>query len=168
MKHSALLVACLLTLAATALAAAPAGAQDTSPYLVGTWEDSSVISATWYEIINPTTRPLDVYMAWYLPDGTFNGCISTFVSANGSLSFGLGMGNNGETGAVKFFAFPRGSTKFDSNAVIGGFQRKNLNGDPLEPSPYEFNAEANLKAVTINSYTLGEFTQMPANCTGSF
>jgi hypothetical protein len=137
-----------------------AGALDTSPYLIGTWEDTSVIKATWYEIINPTTKPLDVYLVSYLPDGTFDGCMSSDIPANGMTLFGLGRGGNGAAGAVKVFAFPEGSRKFDPNAVIGGFQRKSLNADTLDLDPRVFNTAVNLKAVTINSNTIGEFTQI--------
>jgi hypothetical protein len=138
-----------------------AGAFDTSPYLAGTWEDDGTIGKNVYAILNPTTKPLHVYMFWYMPDGTVDACMSVAIPSNGTVSFGLGIFSGGP-GAVKFFAFPEGSRKFDPNAVIGGFQRKAMIESQYDFFDFSmFDTETNLKAVTINSYTVGEFAQLP-------
>jgi hypothetical protein len=137
-----------------------AGAVDTSPYLVGTWEDGGTTGMNVYAILNPTTKPLHVYMFWYMPDGTVDHCMSVAIPSNGEVSFGLGIFSGGP-GTVKFFAFPEGSRKFDPNAVIGGFQRKSMRESRYKDEFSMFDTETNLKAVTINSYTVGEFAQLP-------
>jgi hypothetical protein len=139
-----------------------AGAYDTSPYLVGTWEEIGVISTTGYSLINPTAKQLDVHMVFYIDGDPFT-CISFSIPANGAFalrtSVDVQQGSVLKAGTVKFFAFPAGTRKFDPNAVIGGFQAKSIQL-PLDPRQ-PVNTEANLKAVTINSYTLGEFAQIP-------
>jgi hypothetical protein len=135
-----------------------AGALDTSPYLVGIWEDTAAITFTYYEIVNPTTKPLDVWAFMYFSDNSFVGCLKLTIAADRSATIAASYkGALVPYGAVKFFAFPQGSKKFDPNAVIGGFQRK---GPAASWTPSLFTTEANLKAVTINSYTIGEFAQI--------
>jgi hypothetical protein len=161
MKHRALFLASLVAVAVTFFATT-AGAFDTSPYLVGTWEETGVISTTGYRLVNPTTKPLDVHMFFFAEGAPF-GCVSFSIPANGTFYLQTSvdvLGPHGlEAGTVKFFAFPAGTRKFDPNAVIGGFQAKSIH---LPPDPRQpLNTEANLKAVVINSYTLGEYTQIP-------
>jgi hypothetical protein len=135
-----------------------AGAQDTSPYLVGIWEESSVFEWNQNQLVNPTTRPLDVIAVTYRSDGSIFQCDILSIPANGSAFISVSFGGLGPYGAIKFFAFPQGSRKLDPNAVIGGFQRKST--EPAFDTAI-FKTEANLKAVTINSNTVGEFTQIP-------
>jgi hypothetical protein len=162
-----------------------AAAWDTSPYLVGKWEFGTYVATdlfteflkTEFEIINPTTRILNVYAVfrWEMVVGgppVPIGCyiMTLFPNAVWELSIPVIGPEQAPPpwpprtyGSVKFFAFPAGTTKFDPNAVIGGFQKKQL---------FKFEAsllglpeytdlsisEANLKAVIINSSTIGEFT----------
>jgi len=145
-------------------------ALDTSPYLVGFTEnyvqDSGDPYWNHWQIVNPTTKLLDVWVVWYRPwepspcawmfQVPANGTTWLMVAAMVDLSEGYQ--------ALKFFAFPAGSRKFDPNAVIGGFQRKSHLGT-VEPANFNFMSEANLKAVTINSSTIGEFSAIPWNTT---
>jgi hypothetical protein len=157
MKRQRLLITFAAMIAVLA-SVSMAGAFDSSPYLVGIWEDTAAITYTYYEIVNPTTKPLDVWGFMYLSDNSFVDCINLPIAANGSTTFAASFkGALVPYGAVKFFAFPQGSKKFDPNAVIGGFQRK---GSAASWNPYLFATEANLKAVTINSSTVGEFAQI--------
>jgi hypothetical protein len=160
MKKQRLLVA-LAAAVAMLLSVSIAGALDTSPYLVGTWEDTTVIDVNSYDVLNPTTKTLDVYILMLSSDATtLVDCAKFPIAANASQRIYAFSTGTPPYGALKFFAFPQGSRKFDPNAVIGGFQRKGL-----MKTSYLFNTEANLKAVTINSYTIGEFTQIPwADC----
>jgi hypothetical protein len=147
----------LITLAAAIAVLASislAGAFDTSPYLVGTWEGYDVAQVNFYCIVNPTTKPLYVQMFFYQSDGTEDGCTGATIFANETYCPGLAYIGSQGAGAVKFFAFPQGSRKFDPNAVIGGFQQKG--GE----SPTEFKTQSNLKAVIINSYTMEEFARV--------
>jgi hypothetical protein len=145
---------CCLMALCLGLTAGMAPALDTSPYLAGAWNGDYYGVA----IINPTTKWLDVYAVAY-SEGSPIFCGMIPIAPNGTLSasefvrpgYGLGFGT------IKFFAFPRGTKTFDPNAVIGGFQYKYWD-DPLEGS----NTESNLKAVTINSYTIREFSMIPA------
>jgi hypothetical protein len=155
MKRQKLLIT-LAAAIAVLVSVSMAGAYDTSPYLAGIWEEASVVPWNVYVVVNPTTKPLDVCATWHSADGGRIGCICSALPlpANGMYSYFFGFGSDGEGGAVKFFAFPAGTRKFDPNAVIGGFQRKS------EELSSVFKTEANLKAVTINSSTIGEFTQV--------
>jgi hypothetical protein len=139
---------------AALLSVSAAGALDTSPYLVGIWEGYDVARVNYYCILNPTTKPLYVRMFWYSSDGTPGGCSGFTIQANETYCPGLSFPGPEEGGAIKFFAFPEGSRKFDPNAVIGGFQQK---GGEI---PTEFKIQSNLKAVTINSYTMEDFAQV--------
>jgi hypothetical protein len=146
-KHMAVLS--LMVALVLSLPAVPAGAWDTSPYLVGTLDGD--FYGNGYFIINPTTQQLRVYGAGFY-DGTMGPCAWTTIPPNGT--FYVAVQGGPFVGAVmKFFAFPL-SGKFDPNAVIGGFQQKfstDYWNDTCQVT------EANLKAVTVNSYTIGEF-----------
>jgi hypothetical protein len=157
MKRQRLLITFAAMIAVLA-SVSMAGALDTSPYLAGTWEDTATITYTYYQIVNPTTKPLDVWVFMYSSDNSYLDCAKVPIAANGSATLTASWkGALVPYGAVKFFAFPQGSKKFDPNAVIGGFQRK---GSGASWNIYLFATEANLKAVTINSYTIGEFAQV--------
>jgi hypothetical protein len=167
----------------------PAGADDTSPYLMGIWESGiytytntvafTMYTATNFQIANPTTKDLDVYAVFYPPQGVIPGpcykCAGAdAIKANGTCVFSTYFfdhftGFPYASGTVKFFAFPKGTTKFDPNAVIGGFQGKfsALDVEPFQGPPLTTWIKANLKAVTINSSTIGEFSRIPwTNCLG--
>jgi hypothetical protein len=141
---------CFITVLCLVLAAGLASAQDTSPYLVGAWNEG----INWVTIINPTTKPLTVYAVVY-SEGQPVLCRRVDIPPNGLV--GDYAGDEGWFGTMKFFAFPQGTMKFDPNAVIGGFQGK----DWWQPYGWT-SSEANLKAVTINSYTIREFSMIPA------
>jgi hypothetical protein len=144
---------CSITVLCLVLAAGMASAQDTSPYLAGAWNgDFYGIS-----IINPTTKWLDVYAVAY-SEGSPVFCGMMPIAPNGTLSEGgfIPNGYDVEFGTIKFFAFPQGTMKFDPNAIIGGFQYKSW-WDVIDGP----NVESNLKAVTINNYTIREFSMIP-------
>jgi len=158
------------------LAAGGALAQDTSPYLAGTWETGtwvysdtvaySVSVWSYYEIVNPTTKGLDVYAVVYDKSGIIVNCWWEPMGPNGQ--WFLGFWQLGpeiyDYGTVKFFAFLINSRKFDPNTIIGGFQQK---GAWMEASETDLSfSEANLKAVTINSMTQGEFSRVPPKGNG--
>jgi len=150
------MLCCCLSALCFVLAAGVAPAQDTSPYLVGAWNESN----TWVTVMNPTTKWLTVYAIAY-NEGIPFFCAWQDIPPNGLGGGGLPTvflqgGGEGNFGTVKFFAFPRGTRTFDPNAVIGGFQSKSWE------DPYDWaDSEANLKAVTINSYTIREFSMIP-------
>jgi hypothetical protein len=152
-----------------------AQAQDTSPYLAGFWSESS----NSFQIVNPTTKPLTVYAIFYNAyGGPYSGteCHKQYLPANGRVSIQSKGTKDYEFGAAKFFAFPAGTKKFDPNAVIGGFKQEidcdyvmtgaytqtGPSGDELifTYSWIDRVREANIKAVTINSSTIGEFTDI--------
>jgi hypothetical protein len=157
------------------IASSPAFSQDTSPYLLGTWEagvytTTGVITVTYqditdWQIANPTTKPLDVYAVFSSANGQFVTCTATTIPPNGVGWLATSWNDDPyAVGTVKFFAFPKDSRKFDPNAVIGGFQGK-THVTRVFLTETTAIAKANLKAVTINSYTIGEFsTKIPANC----
>jgi hypothetical protein len=152
------------------LAAGGASAQDTSPYLAGTWElgtwaysntvSFSVTAWSYYELANPTTKGLDVYAVFYDKNGATLGCWWNYLEPNGQWFIWMfDRPTPYDYGAVKFFAFLANSRKFDPNTIIGGFQQK---GAWMEGSETDLSfSEANLKAVTINSMTQGEFNRIP-------
>jgi hypothetical protein len=165
MKHRTLFLALFIIFAMTVVASM-AGAQDTSPYLVGTWMETSGVTptvSTTHFIINPTTKQLDVYAVvfGYEGAGALLGCKVCTANANSVLRFSEKVARSAsDNGTVKFFAFPKGTRKLDPNAVIGGFQQnifEDVNGKTGM-------TESNLKAVTINSNTTGEFTIIPIVC----
>jgi hypothetical protein len=152
----------LMAVLALSLSAASSGAWDTSSYLAGTFTGCDIGNA--YFVVNPTTRPLRVYGAGFDYQGSFEACYWTVIPGNGTFYFPAGSCATGQLGnsTMKFFAFPADTLKFDPNAVIGGFQQK-------FDTKYRNNAcqvtEANLKAVVINSSTIGEFEMIKQkNC----
>jgi hypothetical protein len=175
--HKSILFIAVAVMAVLVMQPPAAGAQDTSPYLAGTW-GSAIFGQTPfgppinYFIGNPSTKALDVYAAFYTYDGVFTECVTTTLQPNGSWYL-FDEGIRGKysylPGTVKFFAFPAGTRKLDPNAIIGGFQQELLpNIFVIGPPPYTYGCqvlEVNLKAVTINSSTTGEFTKVPwAQC----
>jgi hypothetical protein len=143
------MICCCLSALCLVLAAGFTSAQDTSPYLAGAWNEER----NWVTIINPTTKPLTVYAVLY-SDGVPVLCQRADIRPNGLIGGYAGLPD--AFGTMKFFAFPQGTMKFDPNAVIGGFQGK----DWWHPFGL-VSSEANLKAVTINSYTIREFSMIP-------
>jgi hypothetical protein len=113
--------------------------------------------------VNPTTKQLDVValVFGYEGAGALLGCTSCIINANGVWKFyGDAARSASDYGTVKFFAYPAGTRKFDPNTVIGGFQQnifEDVNGRTGV-------TESNLKAVTINSNTIGEFALNPGLC----
>jgi hypothetical protein len=169
MKQRTLFLALFIVFAVTVMAST-AGAQDTSPYLAGTWLETANVTPTvrtTHFIVNPTTKQLDVYAVvfGYEGAGALLSCTRCTINGNGLWKFygdaaRTNESTNEDSGVVKFFAFPRNSRKFDPNAVIGGFQQnifEDVNGRTGL-------TESNLKAVTINSNTIGEFSMIPLKC----
>jgi hypothetical protein len=174
MKKVSLFVAILGTLLVL-FSTSPALSQDTSPYLLGTWESgvytiTTPITTTYqdstdWQIANPTTKPLNVYAVFSSANGQFLTCTATTIPPNGVALFSTWGWNDNPyaVGTVKFFAFPVQTRKFDPNAVIGGFQGK-THVTRVFLTETTAIAKANLKAVTINSSTIGEFsTKIPFN-----
>jgi hypothetical protein len=129
-----------------------AQAQDTSPFLAGFWSEDS----NNFIILNPTTKPLTVYAIFCSGTSSKKECNKRLLPPNGRWSVDPGNDEVGQYGTAKFFAFPQGTKKFDPNAVIGGFQQKKY-----EAPGSHYRSESNLKAVTINTYTLREFSMIP-------
>jgi hypothetical protein len=161
-----------IMIALTGFAVIPAAtAWDTSPYVAGTW----MIGWTNYLLVNPTTKPVDVYAVFFKYDGNSqNVCYRYRLNANATWYlmdlYEEWKGNDSDKfGAAKFFAFPSNTTKFDPNAVIGGFQQVNSGAYVELGAPDQTfrtawpcqTVETNLKAVTINSITLREFSEIP-------
>jgi hypothetical protein len=147
---------CCLAAAFAVLAAGLASAQDTSPFLMGAWNDGfNTIT-----IINPTTKWLTVYAISYT-EGIPQECSAVDIPPNGKRAQSFGAGGVGFFGTIKFFAFPSRAMKFDPNAVIGGFHRKSWE-EPYNMEGIMQASEANLTAVTINSATIREFSMIPA------
>lgn len=146
MLKRVVLCTCLTSLCLI-LAAGFAPAFDTSPYLLGVFNEEGR-----FTVINPTTKWLTVYGVSYW-EGMIVECYKTDIPPNGSVWGGYQAWD--AFGAIKIFAFPQGTRKFDPNAVIGGFQMKG--------SGYQNDGttESNLEAVAINSYTLREFSMIP-------
>jgi hypothetical protein len=138
-----------------------AGAVDTSPYIVGDYafEDTAAYSeTTTFGIVNPTKTTLNVYAGFFDSGGNFMGCMVNTVAPNG-LWYITDYRLPGSRGTAKFLAFPAGQRKFDPNAVIGGLQVKyRTKQAPLRKDEWFAAAEYNMKAVTINSSTIGEFS----------
>jgi hypothetical protein len=126
-----------------------AGAQDTSPYLLGVWETgvftvtTSITTThqanTGWQIMNPGTKDIDLYSVFYYTDGRPFTCTATTILPNGVGRLQAWWQNAPYAeGPVKFFAFPRGRRAFDPNTVIGGFQDKRylVQTEP-QPGPTE-------------------------------
>jgi hypothetical protein len=171
MQQSRLFIALAAVIALCCLAS-PALSQDTSPYLLGIWEagvytSTTPITMTYqditdWQIANPTTKELDVYAVFSSANGQLVTCTATTIPPNGVGSLATWWNDTPyAVGTAKFFAFPQGSKKFDPNVVIGGFQGKTHMTTVLLMETTTI-AKANLKAVTINSSTIGEFsTKIP-------
>lgn len=163
-KSISIILACLLV----AGIAATVSAVDTSPYLVSNWYIDAYENDEYmaFFIANPTPIPLVVYAAFYTTTGAFSTCVYNVLQGNDTWSFATGdiaaisPENGWYEGTVKFFAFPQTTSKFDPNAVIGGFKQY-VDCDMTEYNEsgvwYANVSEANMKAVTLNSSTIGEF-----------
>jgi hypothetical protein len=172
------------------LSVLPVRGQDTSPYLMGAWESGAftgtvyqgpqtsitytVNVVTGFQVTNPTTKPLSVYAVFWNDTGVVT-CTTATIAANGNWSFEMpgepdnlllfGQKGKRTIGTAKFFAFPAGTTKLDPNAVIGGFQFKYHHiRNVLVGPPWTTYSRSNLKAVVVNSSTIGEFTRIPNAC----
>ena len=135
-----------------------AGAGDTSPYLIGAWEDDGETIYTDFIIVNPTVVKLDVYAAFFDNDGVFipGRCFKRSLNPNAKWylrGVGLKLSEFDSVGTAKFIAFPAGKKTVDFYAVIGGFQNRWV---------YEMtSSQAGLKGITFpNFYTMGEVTKI--------
>jgi hypothetical protein len=177
-KTLRLILACLLV----AGFAVTASALDTSPYLASDfYTDTYELDAyTSFFIVNPTPVPLRVLAAFYNEDGVFSTCVSNMLTGNTTWNVDVRNIPVPDYGTAKFFAFPANTMKFDPNAVIGGFKQEidcdyvmtgayTYTDGPLITETvqvgYEYSwidrvREANIKAVTINSATIGEFADI--------
>jgi hypothetical protein len=135
-----------------------AGAGDTSPYLIGAWEDDGETIYTDFIIVNPTVVKLDVYAAFFDNDGVFipGRCFKRSLNPNAKWylrGVGLKLSEFDSVGTAKFIAFPAGKKTVDFYAVIGGFQNRWV---------YEMtSSQAGLNGVPFpNVYTMGEVTKI--------
>lgn len=139
-------------------------AVDTSPYLMSdfyTVTGTTNASYTSFFIMNPTPIELTVLAAFYNEDGVFSSCVSAVLGGNETWQVSLRGIDVPLNGAAKFFAFPAGTRKFDPNVVIGGIKREtDCDWSYGDGAWVWFVREANMKAVTINSSTIGEFTNI--------
>jgi hypothetical protein len=108
---------CCLSVLCFILAAGVASSQDTSPYLLGVFNEYDNVVT----IANPTTKWLTVYDIIYW-GGNPVVCRQRDIPSNGLVSDYDGESN--AFGMMKFFAFPQGTRKFDPNAVIGGSKQE--------------------------------------------
>jgi hypothetical protein len=159
MKTSRLLSG--LVVALLLLFSAVAGAFDTSPYVAGIYVDQnqSVAVASEFKILNPTTKPLQVYAGLFDTSGNFIQCRFDVIAPNGEANITFTPSSPLGVGVVKFFAFPNTyPVRFDPNAVVGGLQQRFYDPGIGLPNPVrKVLTVSNLKAVTINSLTLDEF-----------
>jgi len=160
-------------------------ASDTSPYLIGAWQDTcgqlpdgnspdgenppGSCVRTDFIIVNPTPTPVLIFAAFFENDGTYIGCTRNTINANAKWyipggfleeKFGLGDENN-FMGTAKFFAFPVPTPPatvprtYNASMVIGGFQVKFS-----LPRLRLTRTESNLMGVAMNSITSWEFNNI--------
>ncbi len=132
-------------------------AADTSPYLIGVWEDDGQTIYTDFIIVNPTGEALDVYAAFFDDSGGFiqNKCFTKVLSPNGKWYLqgaNLGLSGVGSAGTAKFVATEKGKKAYDKNLMIGGFQNRWL---------FQMtSSQANLSAVVLNKNTIAEISEL--------
>ncbi len=139
------------------MTASVALAGDTGPYLIGAWEDDGETIYTDFIIVNPTTLQLDVYAAFFDNDGFFlpGRCFKKTLNPNAKWYIpgaALGLSGFDSVGTAKFIAMAKGKRAYDTYAVVGGYQNRWI---------FEMtSSQSDLKGVTINTYTLGEFNNI--------
>ena len=132
-------------------------AADTSPYLIGVWEDNGQTIYTDFIIVNPTGEALDVYAAFFSNDGArIQGkCFVKTLGANAKWYLrgaSLGLSGSGLAGTAKFVAVEQGGRAYNKNLVIGGFQNRWI----FQMS----SSQANLNAVVLNKNTIAEIKEI--------
>lgn len=132
-------------------------AADTSPYLIGVWEDDGQTIYTDFIIMNPALVTLDVYGAFFDNNGGFiqGKCFTKALSPNAKWYLrgaNLGLSGSGSAGTAKFVAVEQGGKTYNKNLVIGGFQNRWM----FQMS----SSQANLSAVTLNKNTIAEIKQI--------
>ncbi len=132
-------------------------AGDTSPYLIGVWEDDGQTIYTDFIIVNPTGEALDVYAAFFDNSGGFiqDKCFTKVLSPNAKWFLrgaNLGLSQSGVAGTAKFVATEQGQRAYNKNLVIGGFQNRWL---------FQMNSsQANLSAVVLTRNTIAEISEL--------
>jgi len=130
------------------------GAADTSPYLIGVWEDDGQTIYTDFVIVNPTGVSLDVYAAFFDTHAGFiqGKCFVKTLSANGRWYLrGANLGLSG-SGTAKFVAVEQGERTYKKDLVMGGFQNRWM----FQMS----SSQANLNGVTLNKNTIAEIKEV--------
>jgi hypothetical protein len=132
-------------------------AADTSPYLIGVWEDDGQTIYTDFIIMNPTLVTLDVYAAFFDNNGGFiqGKCFTKALSPNAKWYLrgaNLGLSGSGSAGMVKFVAVEQGERTYNKNLVMGGFQNRWM----FQMS----SSQANLNAVVLNKNTIAEIKEI--------
>jgi len=132
-------------------------AADTSPYLVGVWEDDAQTIYTDFIIVNPTGVSLDVYGAFFKNNGELiqGKCFVKTLSPNAKWYLrgaNLGLNGSGSTGTAKFVGVEQGERAYNKNLVIGGFQNRWM----FQMS----SSQANLSAVVLNKNTIAEIKEI--------
>ena len=132
-------------------------AADTSPYLIGVWEDDGQTIYTDFIIMNPALVTIDVYAVFFKNNGDpIEGkCFKKSLDPNAKWYLrgaNLGLSGSGSVGTAKFVAVEQGERTYNKNLVIGGFQNRWL----FQMS----SSQANLNAVTLNKNTIAEIKQI--------
>jgi hypothetical protein len=132
-------------------------AGDTSPYLIGAWEDDGQTTYTDFIVINPTATRLDVYAAFFTNNGAFipGKCFKKSINSSAQWylrGLELRLAESDLVGTAKFVAVPAGTRTLNSSAFIAGFQNRWI---------YEMtSSQADLKGVTINISTPAELAKI--------
>jgi hypothetical protein len=132
-------------------------AADTSPYLIGVWEDDGQTIYTDFIIMNPALGTIDVYAVFFKNNGDpIEGkCFKTSLAPNAKWYLrgaDLGLSGSGSAGTAKFVAVEQGERAYDKNLVIGGFQNRWM----FQMS----SSQANLNAVVLNKSTIAEIKEI--------
>jgi len=132
-------------------------AADTSPYLIGVWEDDGQTIYTDFIIMNPALVTLDVYGAFFDNNGGFiqGKCFVKTLSPNAKWYLrgaNLGLNGSGSAGTAKFVAVEQGERAYNKNLAMGGFQNRWM----FQMS----SSQANLNAVVLNKNTIAEIKEI--------
>jgi hypothetical protein len=164
-------------------------ASDTSPYLIGAWENTAAycygngdssrgeinqryFGCGWteYILVNPTPSPLTIFAAFFDNSGSFLGCTRNTINANAKwyipgyfLEEAFGLGYEDWMGTAKFFAFP---VPTPPTAIPRSYNSSMvIGGYQLKYVWDDYNytmtrSESNLNGVALNPVTSMEFSNL--------
>jgi hypothetical protein len=132
-------------------------AADTSPYLIGVWEDDGQMIYTDFIITNPTLVKIDVFAVFFKNNGDpIEGkCFKKSLDPNAKWYLkgaNLGLNGSGSAGTVKFVAVGQGERTYQKDLMMGGFQNRWM----FQMS----SSQANLNAVVLNKNTIAEIKEI--------